>query len=387
MKNLLLISTCVFAILGQHQAQAAPCAAAPPGVPLPTPDWYNVLILVDVTGSMSDAHATVPTPVTKLQVALDQAKRHVMEMQTVAGAKPLNLALWAFDSTFAAPSFVRKIINFADFKSATAVLRELGFDAFGNPTPATRNPVFTPTGSTPLAAAACSVVSEIAANFNAANNVIPPGGFQWGEMFGGRLANIQRRVYIESDGLENSTPSTNECQGVTDTTSTDYLCYSSDSWQYKLRNKLQTGNALNPVLSTSKTGLIFNVDYIFTSAITGALIDPEAQAHASALTQSTPPTLSQANTLFGGITKMTGGSYRTVTVSANGTISARRPGDVNRNGCVDDSDYNQLVQFYGLACAGQQACIDADLNGDNLVDFSDYLILVGNFGAGCSAAP
>lgn len=393
MKKFLAISALALVASSNHPAWAGPCATPPLGPPTGPVDWYNTLVMVDITGSMSGMHATSPVPITKLQQALIQAKNHVLEMQAKAGmaGKPLSLALWAFDSGFSSTQFVKKVIDFTDSKTPAAVLKELGFDALGNPTPATLNPVFTPSGSTPLAAAACYAVGQIAANFNAANVAILPGGYQWGTTIGSppRLANIERAIFIESDGLENATPSTNECAGTT-SASMDYLCYEPGTWQYALRNKLQTGNAANAILSTSSTGLIFNVDYIFTNAVTGGLtasaVTGEPVSHFSgATTNTTQPTLAQADTLFGGLAKMTKGTYKTVTVAANGTTIARRPGDVNGDGCVDTSDYNQLATYYGQQCVKQLPCIAADLNGDSFVDFSDYLILTANMGAGCPA--
>lgn len=385
--RILLAAPLLFTLLLNQHTASASCVAAPPPPPPPpqVPDWYNVLIMVDVTGSMADPHATVPTPITKLQQALIQAKNHVLEMQakTNMEGKPLNLALWAFDSSFPSPSFITKVIDFIDFKSPAAVLQQLGFDALGNPS-GSPNPIFTPRTGTPLAGAVCSAVGQVAANFDASNNPILPGGFQWGAMTGGQPAKIRRMIFVESDGLENATPSTGECFGTT-STSTDYLCYEPGTWQYAVRNKLQTGNATNATLSTSNTGLIFNVDYIFTNTITGAarVSGESALSLRGGATLSTAPTLAQGDTFFKGVTKMTNGTYRTVTVAANGTTSARRPGDINGNGCVDNTDYNLLSVYYGQICAGQAACIAADLNGDNAVDFSDYLILTGNFGAGC----
>lgn len=381
------IATCALAgalVLYTNAAVAAPCAAAPPPPPPLTPDWYNALILVDISGSMGEPHATSPAPVTKLQEALNRARDHVLELQ--ARGKPVNYALWAFDTASPSPSFVRRIIDFPAFASGSNVLNQLGFDALGNPTPATRNPIFTPGAATPLATAACFAVGQAAANFDPVGNVISPG-FQWGAMTGGRLAIIQREIYILSDALENATPAGTECAGAT-SASTDYLCYEPGTWQYALRNKLQTGNALNASLATANTGLIFNVDYLFTNPITTAVMAQptrmfEVGTNATSITNA-EPTLAQADTLFGGLAKMTRGTYRTVTVNALGRSVARRPGDVNLSGCVDTADYNQIAQFYGKTCSLRDAaCLAADLNGDKLVDFSDYLIWTRNLGAGC----
>jgi hypothetical protein len=55
------------------------------------------------------------------------------------------------------------------------------------------------------------------------------------------------------------------------------------------------------------------------------------------------------------------------------------PGDVNSDGCVDDSDLLAVLFSFGIAC---QNCAE-DLNGDGVVDDSDLLLVLFNFGAGC----
>lgn len=369
-------------VMQSQTAVAGPmCAAAPPPPPPLAPDWYNAMILIDISGSMGETFTTAPVA-TKLQEALRRAKDHVLELQ--ARGKPVNYALWAFDSAQPSPNYVRKVIDFPAGAGANAVLSQLGFDALGNPTPATRNPIFTPGSSTPLAAAVCHGVGWLGANFSVAGTLLTPG-WQWGAMTGGRPAIIQREMYTETDALENSTPAANECAGPT-STSTDYLCYEAGTWQWKVRNKLQTGNPNNDSLGTANTGLIYNVDYLFVNAITPSMMAiPTAEAGVSSFAATNAqPTLAQVDTLFGGLAKMTRGVYRTVTVNAAGAAVARRPGDVNLNGCVDNTDYSQISTFYGKSCArGQTACINADLTGDNVVDFSDYLIWARNTGAGC----
>lgn len=53
-------------------------------------------------------------------------------------------------------------------------------------------------------------------------------------------------------------------------------------------------------------------------------------------------------------------------------------GDVNCDGCVDDSDLLAVLFRFG-----QTGMFPEDLNGDNTVDDSDLLIVLFNFGAGC----
>jgi len=380
MKKLMTISALTVAL-----ATAAPVFAGPPPPPPVAPDWYNTLILVDVSGSMAGIHATSPTTVTKLDQARIQAKDHVLQMVTKAAGKTANFALWTFDSSYPAPNFVTKVVDFTSYTSATGILAKLGFDSFGNPS-GSPDPAFVPSNGTPLAAAACYVVDQLAASLDI-NGLLPAGssgGFQWNSMLpSGDLANIERNIFIESDGLENSTP-TGECSGRTSTLS-DYTAYESDTWQYKVRNKLQSGCADNPNVNAfpGAITLIVNVDLVFTNFISGLTSSQESRVYSGGgfSSYSTEPTLAQAQTLYGGVAKATKGKFKMVTVAANGTAVIRRPGDVNSSGCVDNTDYTLLMASYGQQCnANRPACYASDLNGDNYVNYSDYLILLNNWG-------
>lgn len=68
-------------------------------------------------------------------------------------------------------------------------------------------------------------------------------------------------------------------------------------------------------------------------------------------------------------------------LSANGYVAIHRvgcvpPGDVNRDGTVDDTDLLQVLLAYGT-----ESC--ADVNMDGIVDDSDLLIVLFNFGVTC----
>lgn len=54
-------------------------------------------------------------------------------------------------------------------------------------------------------------------------------------------------------------------------------------------------------------------------------------------------------------------------------------GDVNRDGCVDDSDLLAVLFAFGSTGSG----LPEDLNNDNRVDDGDLLIVLFNFGSGC----
>ena len=58
---------------------------------------------------------------------------------------------------------------------------------------------------------------------------------------------------------------------------------------------------------------------------------------------------------------------------------ARRQGDVNGDGCVDDSDLLAVLLAFGNTGSN----LPADLNGDRVVDDADLLLVLLNFGSGC----
>lgn len=60
-------------------------------------------------------------------------------------------------------------------------------------------------------------------------------------------------------------------------------------------------------------------------------------------------------------------------------IRLNGPGDVNGDGCVDDTDLAIVLESFGMGCEGVQA----DLNLDGVVDDTDLALVLENFGAGC----
>ncbi len=380
----ILISSFLVLSAGTAFAQAPP--PPPPPQPQTGVDEYNALILIDVSGSMADPHVAGTT---KLQQALIQAKNDVLKVKSASSSsgKPYEIALWAFDASFPeANGWVSRIIDFPNNADATAVLAQLGFDANGNPS-GSPNPIFTPTTDTPLAGAACYVGTTLVASLNASGGVITPG-YEWNKtisdgMGGMRRANIERDLFIETDGLENSTPNdgTDDCYGTTSTLA--YDSYESTSWQYKVRNKLLTGNSATT--STLDSELVVNVNLIFQNYISGlAKAGSEARTYSAwATPYTTEPTLDQAITFYGGIATNTRGAFKTVTVRADGVVDSRRPGDVDYSGCVGNADYSELVQWYGTQVTPTHPhSYWADLNGDGFVDFLDYSILVAHWGEG-----
>lgn len=185
---------------------------------------------------------------------------------------------------------------------------------------------------------------------------------------------------IITDGRENATSSANECGGFTIARS--YGDYESNSWQYKLRNKLLTGNTTGGGMRENL--LLVSVDLIFTSFITGESPNGTETSGQALTPFVAQPTIHQAFDLYGGLTDQTGGSFKAITVAANGQVVSRRPGDVDKNGCVDTNDVNIINAYWGQpASATHPSSFDSDLDGNGWVDIFDYLLFIENWQKGC----
>lgn len=370
----------LMAALGGVAFTSSAFAQMPPPPPPPPPDpplndgidEVNAMILIDVSGSMADDHTATET---KIETAIARAKGFVDEIEANSEYSGLSkeYALWAFDSSFGSGNgFVEHILDFPS--TAAQVYQALGYNG------GTLDAALTPTTTTPLAAAGCFAGTELVASVDENGALIEPG-YEWNkEEAPGDRAEIVRRLYIGTDGLENATPSTDDCYGIT--SDEDYESFETDSWQFKLRNKLLTGN---PTINTTLDSLLtVNVDLIFKSYIDGLSGSSSEQNYSSMTPYTTEPTLNQAMEFYGGLAENSrNGSFKTVTVDASGAITSRRPGDVDYSGCVGNADYSELSQWYGQAVdPAHPHSYWADLNGDGWVDYLDYLILYNHWGEG-----
>ena len=59
---------------------------------------------------------------------------------------------------------------------------------------------------------------------------------------------------------------------------------------------------------------------------------------------------------------------------------AHIPGDINRDGKVDQADYNLLTAAFGSQPGDANWNSDADLNGDGRINALDFNIIATNFG-------
>jgi hypothetical protein len=289
----------------------------------------HVIILLDRSGSMQAVRSDGQT---RFFEAIRRAREYVGGGKTL----PTEYAVWTFEGT----SFVR----------------EQGF-AGGSTTLGTLSSLEVGWGVTPLAMAVCNAADELLNH--------KPG------------VNASKRIYLFSDGEENSTPVDSPCHGP-DSVGI-YPDLTQDSWQWKVRNMLKTGDPLRDDISPFQ--LVFDVavfdDYI---SLTGARSETsELSRDGQGFATTALPTSYLA--FLQGVSRDSGGSFTSIPDSAPAPV----PGDTNRDNCVNATDFYHVLSNFGYPIP--PASSTADLNRDGIVDYSDYSIVVSNQGAGCVSGP
>lgn len=177
----------------------------------------HVLILMDRTGSMG---ATSVPGKTRLQVAKDRIKAFLNS----APSQMRRYAFWTFDEV----SYTR-VFDFHDHRTQAEVAMAVDGVTLG--------------GATPLAHSACAAVDELIYYL--------PTEFH------------AKRLYLVTDGGENSTLSTDQCYGPS--SSTHYPNLQAGSWQWKVRSKACTGDANSPSLCSTPgmPTLLVDIDHLF----------------------------------------------------------------------------------------------------------------------------
>ncbi|AFE04296.1 hypothetical protein COCOR_01801 [Corallococcus coralloides DSM 2259] len=273
----------------------------------------HVIVLIDRSGSML---TTRGSGLTRFEEALSLARNYV----GLANDLPRKFAVWTFEGT--------------------GYIKEQGFSDEAT-TLQTLNRLTVGLGTTPLAHAVCDAADELL--------WFEPG------------VDARKRVHLISDGEENNSPVSAPCYGPPSTTR--YPALEQDSWQWKVRNMLKTGDPLRD--SETSYALVLDAN-VFHNYLTLA---PQAA-------QALPPFLA----LLEGLARESGGVYTDISDAR----PLPYPGDADQSGCVDMTDFYFVLEHYGLSVP--PAPPRADINQDGVVDLTDYNIVLNNMGTGCAAS-
>jgi hypothetical protein len=379
-------------------ANAIPCD---PVLPVPgctptsggtvlTADETNIAVLIDVTYSMT---TNLTTDTNRMKKALQLAREYV---QKHASDTNVEFTLYSFKADYGvAANYVQQHLPWGS--TAAQVLEWLAWDDANN------QPVKTellPNGyATPLAGAGCFLAREVLGDLNlsqtdaAASGVL---GHDWGKTIavGGKTkkSTISRHVYISTDGYENDTPDAADddeiqCGGPSAPAGTSFDSFPAQTWQWRLKNKLMTGNPLH-VWSSTLPPMVVDIDLTYNNM--SSFGSEEAGQYASNVPYA-ESTFFAAREFYRGISLKTGGAYRETRVSKAGTVETNFPGDATRDGCVGMPDYSMLVSVYGNSIWQRQSdgreilddvALKCDFNDDGWVDYLDYVMLVDNWGRG-----
>lgn len=395
--------------------------------PPPARNGHDLLIAIDVTGSMG-SRACFPSgaPGTAFDVAKAAALGWLASQPTsnagtpgVTTPTPTRVSVWKFQND----GYVNVQPLTENFLTAAS--------AIGSLTDA-------PSGDTPLAMTMCDLTEQMREDsYIDANG---DGLYQPNE------TDLLRRkhLYFATDGHENNTPGYyasdplphHRCGGPDTEPSSVYPDYTINSWQWKVRNMLLTGDPTSPAAHELNDGVIFDVDYIFASFVAAcpasasqrmamagaagahaissfrpstkqlmvqndrAIFEAESKfmtpakrlvaTRAFAATPAALPTERDQDFFDGLATELNG----TMTVlspdPATGTFdlqalaapAGRVPGDVDYNGCVNDADATALFEVYGQNANSSIAADQADVDESGVVDYDDYTMVLQNYARG-----
>lgn len=309
-------------LLAMAQAIAQP--------PLPPKPYELNALLIDLSGSMASRSQADPTK-TRLELGMDAVKSDINTQRVGRYA-----AVYTFNSGIG----LNEVIGFDNPKAldSNQILAELQ----------TIESTAVTTGLTPFAQAYCDVVNDLKDEASSRG---------WAPI------EVDLKVTLATDGLENATASTHECHGTNGLSVDPLEPWTVDgSWQYKVKNKGETGNPGVPGHPNAPATIITNVNYLFDSFVMAFSF-----SSFSAVNDEIDFYTAQA----GG----SGGYIRTISKSSDLPVA----GDVNGDSCVDIDDYNLLIQNYGQSGSFN---LVGDLNNDRSVDFDDYGTLLQFWGVG-----
>lgn len=376
------------AVLGLTPSLAS--AQVPPPPPPPA-GGELVVMMVDMSGSMN---GLTPDGDVKFDVAMERAHEFLDEVRFGR-----EYELWLFSGVSATP-----VITFEQHATAEQVRAELNWLA-------------TPADVTPFSGTFCDAVDHLMDTQFAREINAPPGAAQI----------YEKRIALYTDGFENSTPESHECWGHRSMAVAPET--EVNSWQWKIFNKANTGNAMSPPGAHIPATVITDVTMIFDDFIPSAITPvfmastasqlqsriavPQLQRRvaapglirvvpeAPAVLQSTPGLVRDLGGLrqvgrlgtvvssigqlsedelalraYAGVTLRTGGEF----LGLMNLDEVPLTGDTDGNQCVDLADYNAVMENYGNNVGYNHP---ADLNRDRTVNYSDYLTLLNNWNDGC----
>jgi hypothetical protein len=319
----------------------------------------NVIVVLDATGTMQDAGDTAGTP--KWDIAKAQAKAFVNMAHS-----DREYELW----TFSGSAWTRHY-SFANGAGKSVSQRQADVVAAIDALSVTPY-------ATPLAMTVCDAVDALIAH---EATVFPPPN---------------KRIFLETDGLENNTPSTHACYGASSTTTYDPAStaprggLTANSWEWKVLNKAITGNPTSTASPPPGFEVVVDVTALFTyipTASLGAFSVSDYAKSAPMAVEVGPmgntfvaPLSDSGVAFFHALAEETGGRY----VQIDPSNPPPTPGDVDSSGCTDYGDYVQIMQWYGQAVdiVNHPQSDLADLTRDGFVNYADYMVVVQNWGTG-----
>jgi hypothetical protein len=394
-----------------------------------------VVVLLDRSGSMHDPGKNcidvnglpITTPIRKWQCAVNAAIFNVTQSDAAATKRYF---LWAFGTLVSDPNNTQFVWS---------------IDKNGNP-------IANSGGQVLPAVINDSVAMNRADMLNALNAQLPVGPFSddcGTPLAGGYCtalttltayrgsADFPLTLYLESDGLENATPSGAACQGLdafsggntyvqgnpnvveltTSTISGTIYVSTADgmavpTWQTNMLDVAVTGtqhisNGTGVPQSsgafTTPPGvpnLIANINFIKEFIETGAAakaVSPlsvdRAPVRVRSLTAAAAASDDPDLSYLKGVADITKGRLiafgdGSTPVPGDPTAPHAVPADINNSGCVDSGDYTLLKQYYNKPVnPSDNTSYAADINIDGRIDINDYLMMKAAYGRGCATPP
>lgn len=320
----------IFAILGVGLVMMFSMSLSLAQPPIPPKPYELNALLIDLSGSMDLKSKSDPAK-TRLQLG----------MQAItADINTQRLGRYAAIYTFESKGGLVEIQSFSHpgAVDSNQILTKLS----------AINKTGGPSALTPFALAYCEVVDILKSEASKRG---------WAPI------EVDLKVTLATDGLENATPNTHQCYGTNGLRVNELEPWTVEgAWQYKVRNKGETGNPGIPGAPGAPATIITNVNYLFDSFVMAfslasfAAVNKEIDFYSAQAVGS-------------------GGYMRTISKSSDLPV----PGDVNRDRCVNTADYNLLLENYGKS---GKFGIPGDLNNDRTVNYDDYGTLLQFWGKG-----